>query len=112
MKTWEMIKELTENPSKEFTRKADGLHIKTNKYGELIWDRGYQFLRLHNDWEEIKKPVDFITAIKSGKYVGVEYSGAKYKEINLPNLFYELQKDYSDKVIRQMILNGKWYIED
>lgn len=49
MKTWQMIKELTENPNKEFTRKSDGLHIKTNEYGELVWDSGYQFLRLHHD---------------------------------------------------------------
>jgi hypothetical protein len=111
MKTWEMIKELTENPEKEFTRKSDGLHIKTNEYGELVWDSGYQFLRLHHDWKEIKKPVDFMTAIKSGKHVGVEYSGARYREMSLPNLFYELQQDYSDKTIRQMILHGKWYIE-
>lgn len=78
----------------------------------MVWDNGYQFLRLHHDWEEAKKPVDFMTAIKRGKPVGVEYSAAKYEEMSLPNLFYELQQDYTDKTIRQIILNGKWYIED
>lgn len=112
MKTWEMIKELTENPNKEFVRKIDGMHIKTNKHGELIWDNGHQFIRLEQQWEELKTPVDFITAVKSGKNISVRFSGANYSAMSLPNLFYELQQDYSHNVISQIILNGKWFIED
>ena len=112
MKTWQMIKELTEDPNKEFIRTTDGLHIKTNEDGELIWDSGYQFMRTGYEWEELKQSVDFMTAIKSGKDVGVKYAGANYKEMSLPNLFYELQQDNNHKAIRKIILNGKWYIKD
>ena len=80
MITWEMIKKLTENPEKEFVRKSDGLHIKTNEDGELVWDNGYQFMRLNHEWEEIKKPVDFMTAIQSEKPMSVEFSGTKIKK--------------------------------
>lgn len=112
MKTWEMIKEITENPEKEFIRKKDGLHIKTNKDGELIWENGYQFMRLNHEWEEVKKPVDFMTAVECGKNIGVQYSGTCYREMGLADLFYELQQDYSDNGIRKIILKGKWYIQD
>lgn len=112
MKTWQMIKELTENPNKEFVRTIDGLHIKVNKDGELIWDNGYQFMRLNHEWEEIKKPVDFMTAIQSEKPMSVEFSGTKIKKETLANILYRLQENYSDKTIKQIIVYGKWYIED
>ena len=88
LKTWEMIKELTENPNKEFVRKVDGLHIKTNEDGELIWDNGYQFMRLNHEWEEIKKPVDFMTAIQSEKpmqeiLLNIANKLGKYEDIGL-----------------------------
>ncbi len=119
MKTWEMIREIIENPKKKYRHVND-----TNKYVEfknnrLVWNGHGQLGQAmivtatdENEWEEVEEPVDFITAIKSGKHVGVEYSGAKYEEMSLPDLLYELQQDYSDKTIRQMILNGKWYIKD
>ena len=120
MKTWQMIKELTENPEKEFTRKSDGLHIKTNKYEELVWDSGYQFLRLHHDWEEIKKPVTFMEAITSGKKISVQcaietYEGkGKLRDIyyRQPNEMLRALAGYGDEVAIYIILNGKWYIED
>ncbi len=112
MKTWEMIKKLTENPEKEFTRKSDGLHIKTNEYGELVWDSGYQFLRLHHDWEEVKKPVDFITAIiafHAGKDIycinGDYRFDFKYKP------YRGLKDIFGNPISSSDILNGKWYIE-
>lgn len=119
MKTWQMIKEIIENPKKKY-RPVNGIDGYVEfKNNQLVWNGQGQFGQVmivtetdENEWEEVKEPVDFITAIKSGKCVGVEYSGAKYEEMSLPNLFYELQQDYSDKIIRQMILNGKWYIED
>ena len=117
-KTGEMIIKLEENPQKEFIRTRDGLVIRTDEKGYLVWEGGHNWINLGDEWEEVKKPVDFITAVKSGKHVGVEYSagveyrGVKYGEMSLPDLFYELQQDYSDKTIRQMILNGKWYIKD
>ena len=107
MKTWEVMQR-----KRKFKRKSDGLELKISEDGTLQWASGYEFLNIHDEWEEVKKPVDFMTAIKSGKDIGVEYSRACYREMSLANLFYELQQDYSDNVIRKIILNGKWYIED
>ena len=113
MKTWEMIKELTENPSKEFTRKSDGLHIKTNKYGELIWDSGYQFLRLYHDWKEVKQPVDFMTALNSRQFVLVEHELATYTDYErLDLIMVDLADNLNSYEFAEVIENGKWYIED
>ena len=112
MNTWQMIKELTENPNKEFVRKTDGLHIKTNEDGELIWDNGYQFMRTDHEWEELKQSVDFMTAIQSEKPMSVAFSGTKIKKETLANMLYRLQENYSDRAIKQIIVYGNWYIED
>lgn len=115
-----MIKELTENPEKEFIRKSDGLHFKTNEYGELIWDSGYQFLRLHQEWKEIKKPVDFMTAVESHKRIRIEhefiededdfrYLTTSYNELDL---IIKALSEYTHYDIPEIISNGKWYIED
>ncbi len=114
MKTWEMIKKLTEYPNKEFKLKnednivyASDLHSE----GKIELDQ-VDFITIYDEWEEVKEPVSFMEAVKSGKEISVEYSGASYKELSLANMLYELQQDFSDKVIRQIILNGKFYIED
>ncbi|WP_042683145.1 hypothetical protein [Anaerosalibacter massiliensis] len=120
MKTWEMIKELTENPKKKFIRKGQidksYVSVRNNAVvwlGEKQVGQSLSLSHLQNaEWEEVKEPVDFMTAVKSGKEISVEYSGASYKELSLANMLYELQRDFSDKTIRQIILNGKFYIED
>lgn len=73
MKTWEMIKELTENPDKRFK-------IKNGKATVGISDSRLQWLDdedveaefvlteliLHDmEWEEVKEPVDFMTAFNA-----------------------------------------------
>src|SRR5699024_9373702 len=102
MRTWEVM----QISGKKFRRKSDGLIIEIETDGTLNWESGYKHLSINDEWEEVKEPVSFIEAVKSGKYIGVEYSGAVYNAMNLPNLFYELQQDYSDKTIRQIILKG------
>jgi len=115
MKTWQMIKELTENPHKEFVRELDGLHIKTNKDGELIWDNGYQFIRLGHTWKEVKKAVDFMTALNSRKFVKVEHdlikpNYIKYERLDL--LMLKLAESFTNADFTEIIEDGKWYIED
>ena len=46
------------------------------------------------------------------KKIGVEYYKIHYRNMTLPDLFYQLQQHYSDTTIRFVILRGKWYIED
>ena len=118
-KTWEMIKEIIENPKKKYRPVNDTDGYVEFKNNQLVWNgrgqRGQVMIVTEtdeNEWEEVKEPVDFITAVKSGKHVGYKYERGEIQKMSLPNLFYELQRDYSDKTIRQMILNGKWYIED
>ena len=63
MKTWEIMK----HSGKEFRRKSDGLTIEMAEDGTLNWASGYKFININDEWEEIKKPVTFMEAIKSGK---------------------------------------------
>ncbi|HZJ98534.1 MAG TPA: hypothetical protein VFC79_00920, partial [Tissierellaceae bacterium] len=113
MITWEMIKKLTENPEKEFVRKSDGLHIKTNEDGELIWDNGYQFMKTGHEWEELKQSVDFMTALKSRKFVKVEHELATYTDYERIDLILvDLADNLYPYGFAEVIENGKWYIQD
>ena len=71
MKTWEMIKELTENPKKKFRLKGNNVVLEVVD-GEIdLTD--IDWVLLDDEWEEVKEPVDFMTAIKSRKFVKVEH---------------------------------------
>lgn len=115
-KTWEMIKELTENPHKEFEKVSNGvssgLYARVNEHGKLFWGEDYSFLNLSDTWEEVKEPVDFITAVDSGKAISVEYSGYKYEKMDLYELLHELGLEHDSSLVRLFILYGAWYIED
>lgn len=114
--TWEMLKELTENPHKEFEKVSNGvssgLYARVNEHGRLFWGEDYNFLNLSDTWEAVKKPVDFITAVDSGKAVSVEYSGYKYEKMNLAELLRKLGFEHNSLVVRLFILYGTWYIEE
>ena len=120
MKTWEMIKELTENPEKKFKRKTDGLEIR-NICGRFNWEPGYTFLGVNDEWEEVKEPVDFMEAVKSGKRITLKtnvYVGDK-KRGNLLGIYNRTIKElltfiseYNEPTIREIITNGEFYIED
>ena len=111
-KTWEMLKELTENPNKEFEEESNGLYIKADEDGGLSWDDQYSSINLNDTWKEVKKSVDFLTAIEHGKIISVEYAGMKIEPMNLRDLFYQLENNYISSMIALFILEGKWYIED
>lgn len=71
MKTWEMIKELTENPEKKFKsisgRYGDRVAfvngfeciVQEDKYGNAI-----PSIVIHREWEEVKEPVGFIELLE------------------------------------------------
>ena len=69
-KTWEMIKELTEHPEKQFNL----IENKANMVGfdketrQLAWEQGSKFeifnSTLKQDWEEIKKPLTFMEMLE------------------------------------------------
>ena len=130
MKTWEMIKELTENPEKKFKVKnaegtvgitdkrlqwIDGTYIDSNE--DLIINE----IVLHDlEWEEVKEPVDFMEVLKR-----IEDSDGDIRlmlindlyEVEIKNktfdkVLYNLSIDYLDTSIADILLNGKWYIEE
>ena len=115
-----MIKKLTEDVDRGFIRE-DGLIISTSIDDTLLWERGYSHINLHDEWEEVKKPVDFITAIKSGKKIRVKcaidtYEGKgkwKLREIHYrkPSEMLRTLSSYSDNIAVDIIENGDWYIE-
>lgn len=78
-KTWEMIKEITENPKKEFENKQ-GHKVTTDGDGWIILigldsrkeykPTGLFRKNINHNWEEVRKPVAFIEAwehMKKGK---------------------------------------------
>lgn len=70
MKTWKMIKELTENPDKEFKMKNEKIIVTVSNFkddGEIVWYNnlpGHYHITISDEWEEVKEPADFITAVK------------------------------------------------
>ena len=126
-----MIKKLTENPEKEFISYELGGGrdvLKTKSINRVIRfsneeDRWHEVLigvDLEREWEEIKKPVTFMEAITSGKKISVQcaietYEGkGKLRDIyyRQPNEMLRALAGYGDEVAIDIILNGKWYIED
>lgn len=131
MKTWEMIKELTENPEKEFisyklgggkddvlkTKSIDGIIRFYNKGGG--WHGKLIGVDPEREWEEEKERVDFRTAIKAlngGKVIYVIRTDG-YREVFNPagkqtdwGVAVEQSQGYA--VDTETILYGKWYIQD
>ena len=109
MKTWEMLKRLSENPEKTFRRISDGLEIRCI-CGRFNWVSGYTFLGTDDEWEEAREPVDFMTAFKAfreGKAISVEdgeLSGARFT-------YYPRTNERYVAFLEEDIANGKWYIE-
>lgn len=67
MKTWEMIKELTEHPERKYKQATADVPAKAfiDELGLLKFehDSGIKFSPfLNEEWEEVIEPVDFITA--------------------------------------------------
>lgn len=118
MKTWEMIKELTENPEKKFIRKGDPLEISVDGLNYLRWESGHDYINLEHEWKEVKKPVSFMEVVRACKneYIAIGLSCEKYDiefaRWTLDAVLYDLAENYEDGDLAEIILNGKWYIED
>lgn len=122
MKTWEMIKEITENPDWKFKRISDGLIIKAEQYFlntkyELIWESGHEKIALEDDWEKVKLPVPFIDAIEEyseGNSIYCIIDNEKY--IYIPpktgnKSFISIFESDGTPITTDEILRGKWYVE-
>ena len=110
MQTWEMVKELTENPTKEFERVGDRKTFKASpkiKGGLVITHyvsdlhTSFECITLTDDWELVRTPVNFLAATESGKDIRPEGYGGAY---------YSLAYWLNGRLDASMIC-GKWLIE-
>jgi hypothetical protein len=134
----EAIAKLEENPKLEFTSDGATLYIDQSAgfgYVEVKFD---EVLGLENwngniyfdmEWTLIPQPVSFMEVLKSTKAVRVEHKSvtnipASKLEINtiqrmnngeyvlLDDLMYYLSYKFEPEELRDILLNGKWYIEE
>lgn len=103
MRTWQMIKELTENPKKVFMRKYDLLIVKIDKTTKtLSWESGFEHLSTDDEWVEIKQPATWqeaIQALVDGKVVDLEVNGITIRFGRKHNM-----------TLVDGVQKGKWYI--
>lgn len=128
MKTWEMIKELTENPNKKFTYDSatKGSYV-TVVDDVVVWKgagQGGQTVAIclgcgDAEWEEVKEPVSFMEALKAAKeckLVGLVHkmNNISYKNRGFKYILEDLSstKEFTSSFIAETLLNGEWYIED
>jgi hypothetical protein len=134
-KTWEVIKMLTENNKLKF-RTVDNYTLANNGYGLLqaYSNAGKQIdwsgnIQLKDEWTLVQQPVSFMEVLKSTKAIRVEDEFINTLEANecdkeflddllrgefktLDDLLYYLSFYADEKELRDILLNGKWYIEE
>lgn len=118
MKLSEVIAKLEENPKQKFvpTQEPDN-YIYIGEGGLLKWKDGQVFtINLNTEgysgtlekyeWKLVPEPVDFITAINSGKHI---------RPVNLTNWNYREPKDWLNIVHADSnwleYINGFWEVE-
>lgn len=120
-KTWEAYKMLTENPNLKFKDEFGYyLVIEDNAFilkDELGKDVEYVCNTFEDKWTLVQNPVDFMTAVKSGKKIKVEHELVKriglleeYK--NLGFVFSVLGAEFIAEEIYEILTEGKFYIEE
>ncbi|MDF2800812.1 MAG: hypothetical protein K0S61_715 [Anaerocolumna sp.] len=134
-KTWEVVKMLTETNNLIF-KTVDNYRLSSNKYGllkaysntgkEIEWSGN---INLEDAWTLVQEPVSFIEAVKSTKAVRVEHefitklepssSDKRFfndlingKFFDIDNLIYNVSEYADAEPLRDILLNGKWYVEE
>ena len=127
MKLWEVIKELTDDPTKRFERKdrykhwiigtdvVDGEVIRETYYFMLDCDGedsfGGNIATNEDDWQLVRQPVTWQEAFQAwidGCYIRCEGGGRVSKFKNGSLLLDTLECPPS----KWMMKNGKWYVEE
>lgn len=130
MKTWEMLKELTENPKAKFESYHGRVVAISDKTGRVVWleENGEEapFIifsygpggvdNLHIEWKLVPQEVDFTTAVNAfNNMVTIECSflGIGEKRVYKPsvNRMRAMLDQHGTAVTSDEILNGKWYIK-
>lgn len=117
MKTWEMIKSLTDNPNSKFKRIQDGRIFYQGNNGTLFREPGFvEGISPDDEWELVHEPVNFMTAIKAfdeGKKItckDTQFGTRSY--IRKSSMCRHLVDNTDLPITPDEILEGKWYIED
>lgn len=117
MKTWEMVKELTENPKKKFvSHKGTKCEMLAQiKHGCLYIEdklRGLTSIDMERNWIEVKEPVNWQEAFKAAlegkriKPVGQHLTFPYYGSLLYVFKYLLERPDYFEKVMLD-----DWYVE-
>lgn len=123
MKTLDAIKEIVEDKNKEFESLTKLLFWDYELNCMVCEDKEDRYSRysilhditLKEEWKEVKQPVDFMTVVKSRKKVKVEHELLEEEQeeyLSLDILMFNLSNMHYEPDFTDIILNGKWYIED
>ena len=126
MKTWEMIKNLSENPNKKFISNytKDNYYIAEVNNEILSIVDSYNnkpiiLISLKREWEEVKKPVSFMDILiqakkDNAKLFTIKNPAHDVNFIKQPLYFIlsYLSTTYTDDLLADILLNSVWYIED
>lgn len=130
MKTWEMIKALTENPKLKFKFTDYAIEMTHHHVevvnGRICWggDNNYPlYIVMENNdkWELIPQEIPFLEAVKAfseGKTIRCEYNCYSYTYI--PNENTKVVGDFGHlflstcgcRLTTRDVLEGRWYIID
>lgn len=116
MKFWEALKELDENPMKQFSLVGKkSVILKFNEYNQIDLEN-INYIETNDEWERIEIPMGFIDAIRSGGLVRVEHDlisddwKNKTKDYKtLSDLLAILVDNLIDHDLNIVIKYGSWY---
>lgn len=111
-KTWELIKAWQEGERGEFTSRLAAVELTDEK----IKLRGgnslsYYFISAYDKtatWTKVQTPVDFMTAVNSGKRI--RPNNSCYGYMNLKDILCMLASLPESKAVS--LINGEWLIEE
>ncbi|SHN77455.1 hypothetical protein [Desulfitobacterium chlororespirans] len=109
LKTWEVYKMALENPKAKFNRLAHRETFELNEKGQLIsilsdtTRTDYACPKINEDWELVREPVDFMTAVNSGKSISDERG-----LVTRCTPEWLLERG----MLSIELINSKWFIED
>jgi hypothetical protein len=117
MKTWEIMRELTENPNKKFRKDtwADGIWITIDEYGYLIDEDGelLGMPSINEEWEEVPREVTWQEALEAWinkERIEVWREGSLVYRSNPGYKLGASEKDKGYHFDRSDFTKGIWYI--
>jgi len=118
VKTWEMLKELTENPNKRFkivgSGKTDSVVGRIGNSVNWVKSGSATTMFIDEEWEEVRTEVTWQEAIEAwakGSTVTCHLDTWIYTyKPRTGDLFIPVVDDCGDELSADEILEGKWYI--